>query len=295
MLDDTELGIALFVDGFAHSPARMKKLFLALDEGFHRLGIVPNRLGAGRVGISGKGKYKTYRGLRPRLLKSDFSDIEYFTLEYLPMGRSDESLKSWAAQAFVCYDQEIIELTDAIVWKVFMMVFPGDVGVSEHRVIEEMLTIARSAADEYGCITRMRRGAYPPFFDSDVGFGGEDRFRTMDESNNRYTWTRFGVWTRRLLRDTFPINFLDRSRLDLPIEGTTLEKWIRARPDERGTVEPFNRRVWMWRPVIERIPFIREPLFRAGILHWYGFFMIDDYTQRQVPAPPPGEWFRIPK
>lgn len=294
-MHDEELGVALFVDGFVLTPARIKKLFLALDEGFHRLGIVPNRLGATRVGVSGSGHYRTYRGLRPRLVKSDFRDVQDFTIEYLPSGRSISGYQSWTSLAFITRNQQVDEDTRAIRQRAFWMVFPEDAGVSEDRVLEELLGFARLIIDEYGYIAWMRRGAHPSTFDSNFGFGGEDRFRTMDESMNRYTWTLFGVWTRRLLRDTFPINFLDRSRLDLPIEGTTLEKWIKAKPDQRGTVEPFNGRVWMWKPVIERIPYIREPLFRAGILHWYGFFSIDDYNQRQVPAPPPGEWFKIPK
>lgn len=292
MLDDAEIGIALFVDGFAHSPTRAKQLFLELDEGMSRLGIKCNRLAARREGKPGG--YQTYKGLRPKLVESDFSDVQSFTLESRPDGRNTNYSMSWRAQACVHQERETAERTNATRNKLFWMVFPDDAGVAEAAVLDALLDVARSAVDEYGYIIQMRRAAVPPVFDMDMGFGGEHIFRTCDEFCNRFTWTRFGVWTRRLLRDTFPVNFLDRSRLDLPIEGTTLEKWIFAKPDERGTVEPFNGRVWMWKPVIERIPFIREPLFRAGILHWYGFFMIDDYTQRHVPAPPPDEWFKIP-
>lgn len=292
MVRDDDIGIALFVDGFKHSPNRMKELFIALDGGFWRLGTVPTRLSASREGKGGN--YRTYRGLKPRLMPSEFSDVRGFTLECLLPGRPIENYKSWTGQAWVHKDQETAERTYSERWQAFWMVFPDDAGVTEQRVLDELLTFARLAVDEYAYIVWMRRGAHPTVFDMSMGLGGEGMFRTKDEAWNRATWTNFGCWTRRLLRDVFPINFLDRARLSLPIAGGTLEQWIRADPAERGTVEPFNDRVWIWRPVIERIPFIREPLFRAGILHWYGFFMTNDCSRRQVPAPPPGEWFKIP-
>jgi len=74
-----DVGIGVFVDRFEHTSERKRSFFLWLDGAFHRLKSAPTRLGVGRG-------FKTYRGLRPRLLKSDFSNIEHFTIQCLPPG-----------------------------------------------------------------------------------------------------------------------------------------------------------------------------------------------------------------
>ena len=173
--------------------------------------------------------------------------------------------------------------------------FPEDAGLADETVLEEITRFAALAMDEYGYIAWLRRGTEPGGYDIDLilpgDSWGEVGPRTRDLQWNRFTWTRFGCWTKRLLRDTYPVNFLGRSYLDLPIEGGTLEQWIIADPLRRGTLEPLNGRVWVWRPVVKWIPHIREPLFRAGLLHWWGMFSIDDFTQFQVLKPfvPPDE------
>lgn len=331
-----EIGVALYVDRFAHTPERMKQMFLVLDEGFQRLGITPTRLGASRISEplrKGTSRYKSYRSFKPRLLEWDFQDVRGFSLECLRPGRPTD-FESWTGYAAVRQQsrewlgrpavppanreespglarrRKLLAERDAvwralwapaweasanweqppIFWRACWIVFPDDANCSEQAVVDELMRFAALAMDEYGYIAWMRRGAMPFAFDMGMGFGGEGRFRSRDESWNRYTWTSFGRWTHRLLRDTYPINFLGRSYLDLPIEGTTLEKWILADPD-RGTLEPFNGRVWVWKPVIEQIPYIREPLFRAGLLHWWQMFSVNDYTQLQVKEPftPPDE------
>ena len=296
-----DIGTALFVDRFEYTPKRTKSLFLWLDEAFNRLGVVPSRLSAGQ-------KYRTYRGLRPRLLKSDFADIKNFSIQSLPPDR--EEFRGWKSEAGVGRRQRtMLHPDDESFWRANWMhaeqedlrwtakwiLFAADSGYTEDFILREMIQFAGLAMDEYGYIGSLKRGTEPSAFDTDVIFPGDSwgdgGIRTRDLQWNRFTWTRFGCWTKRLLRDTFPVNFLGRSYLDLPIEGTTLERWILADPLRRGTIEPLNGRVWVWKPVAKWIPFIREPLFRAGLLHWWGMFSIDDFTQLQVKEPfvPPAE------
>ena len=293
-----DVGVALFVDRFAHTPERKRAFFLWLDKAFNRLGVTPTRLAGG-------GDFKTYRGLRPRLLRSEFSEIVHFAIECLPPGR--EEFRGWKSQAAVGRNRRMFrdhdgiwhsnwmpDKLDEVRWTAKWIVFAEDAGLPEGVVLEEMMRFAELAMDEYGYIAWLKRGTEPAAFDMNLMVPGDRLGETWSHSRdqlwNRFTWTRFGCWTKRLLRDTFPINFLGRSYLDLPIEGTTLERWILADP-ARGTLEPFNGRVWVWRPVIEQIPFIREPLFRAGLLHWWGMFSVDDYTQLQVKEPfvPPAQ------
>jgi hypothetical protein len=65
--------------------------------------------------------------------------------------------------------------------------------------------------------------------------------------------------------------FLSRRYLDLPVEGTTLEKWIK-KSGKRGTLEDLNGRVMTWTPPPDQIGVIREKLFLAGHLFYHRFF-----------------------
>jgi len=310
MVDFNEVGISLFVHQFDHSPARLKSMFLALEEGFLRLGITPTRMAALRHGVKSNGKYATYRGLRPRLMKSDFSDLQTLSFECLRADRSKIAFRQWSALASAGQERQLrLSPEEAASWNAIWgtltpsnarwranwNIFPQDTGVAEDAALNELIRFASMSMDTYGYITWLRRGTEPEVFDFGVGFPGDEIGHSwshrLDQIMNRMTWTRFACWTQRLLRDVYPMNFLGRTYLNLPIDGGTLEKWILADPLRRGSLEPLNGRVWIWRPALKWLPFIREPLFRAGILHWWRMFCVDDVSRLQVTKPftPPAE------
>jgi len=301
MISYDESGAALYIHTFEHSVERMKSLFLVLETGFLRLGLKPNRLGVTRRGVKRSGKYVAYKRLRPKLDEESFADVESFVIECLPEGRSDQDYRSWRSQASVSrQSRDSLIPSQLRIWEENWnnpcainsrwygnwTVFPQDAEIADELVIEEMIRIAAVSIDEYGYIAWLRRGTEPPAFDMMLGVPGDHGSHSWshrrDQIMNRMTWVRFGCWTRRLLRDVYPVNFLGRPYLDLQIDGGTLEEWILADPLRRGTLEPLNGRMWVWRPAIRWLAFIREPLFRAGLLHWWQMFCVDDYTQLQV-------------
>lgn len=76
-------------------------------------------------------------------------------------------------------------------------------------------------------------------------------------------------------------NYLSNARLDAPFGKTavTLREWIEDEPANRGDLRPFTDFLTEWTPPQERIPEIREALFRAGRLFYHRFFKELDYDR----------------
>ncbi len=68
-----------------------------------------------------------------------------------------------------------------------------------------------------------------------------------------------------MLRDVYPVNFLQQAHLSLEVGGLPLKTWIEARPD-RGTLKPIHDRVWVWELWEKHVPAVRDNLHRAGLL-----------------------------
>lgn len=137
----------------------------------------------------------------------------------------------------------------------------------------------------------------PSYHDGfNVSTVGELHLRNEEQKNNVGAWIgRNEHFKSPLLRDIYPYNFLTRRYLDLPVHGTTLERWIMA-DASRGSLEPLTDKVTTWRPVIENIPVIREDLFRAGIMFYWRFYVPPTDTYRHLPGPRPyGPDERVPE
>ena len=76
-----------------------------------------------------------------------------------------------------------------------------------------------------------------------------------------------------ILRNIYPENYLSHAHLSARLghTRTALKEWIEADPVVRGTLEPFNDILTKWTPPVERIPQIREELYRAGRVFYWRF------------------------
>jgi hypothetical protein len=118
-----------------------------------------------------------------------------------------------------------------------------------------------------------------------------DHHLTRDGGMNFCWWSstdeyRDKQFSAGLLRDIYPTSYLSRPYLDARLghSRTTLEQWIKADPGSRGTLEPFTDILTKWTPPVEKIPQIREELYRAGRVFYWRFF-----------SPKHGGWMGIPE
>jgi hypothetical protein len=180
-------------------------------------------------------------------------------------------------------------------WSAYWDIYLDDAGVEESVAAQELLDFAARATDAYGYVFYMKRSGGPFYYNGGALFG-DSRQRTGEEGDNICAWP----WPERLphvlLRDVYPLNFLSRPYLDLPVGGTTLERWVRADEPARGTLEPLNESVTTWRPPVGNIPLLREALFRAGAIFYKGFFdkgpLHRDFSRPFVPPDAIPEIFR---
>lgn len=77
-----------------------------------------------------------------------------------------------------------------------------------------------------------------------------------------------------LLRDIYRESYLSLPYLEARLgrSATTLKQWIEADTARRGTLEPYTDILTKWTPPVEKIPQIREELFRAGRVFYWRFF-----------------------
>ena len=168
-------------------------------------------------------------------------------------------------------------------WDAFWSVDHADAGITEERAVALAMEFAKRVVTAYGYLFFMRHWFGPDSYLLGVTVHGRSE-RTAHEGENNSAW-RWSRHERRekniyLLRNVYPINFLSRPYLDLPIGGRTLEETIRS--DARyGQLEPLNEHAMAWRPVVEHIPALREELFRTGVIFYRGFFVPEDPFYRQ--------------
>ncbi|MEN9224661.1 MAG: hypothetical protein Q6M54_04235, partial [Thermostichus sp. DRC_bins_24] len=93
-----------------------------------------------------------------------------------------------------------------------------------------------------------------------------------EERERLYKWDDYAIehalYNQGQLRDIYPFNFLNSSQLEMPVDGIPLSDWIQQDPS-RGSLEPMNERLTLWRVEEQNIPAIREVLWQTGqIFDW---------------------------
>jgi len=93
-----------------------------------------------------------------------------------------------------------------------------------------------------------------------------------EERTRLYRWDDYAIehdlYNQGLIRGVYPFNFLNSSQLQMPVEGVSLSDWIQQ-DLQRGTLEPIDERLTLWRVPEEAIPAIRDILWKTGqIFDW---------------------------
>lgn len=295
-MDDPEVpGVTLKSYWARFDVSRLRNIFEWLEGRFTRLGALPQKVLMG--GPHYTGKLVDYARVRRRIDAVDWESLWSLSLMHqTPAWRDDQ--EGWVASARVSRDP----CADGF-WTVRWSLVPSLMGLNDAAAVEELLDFARLTVDRYGYVFWLPRGYGPvqTFRSVRQKLGLDaipDDFGNDDDSSYLAWWDQASGWNEKLtlLRDVYPINLLTRRYLDKPVQGTTLEQWIRKDP-RRGTLEKLNEAITVWRPPPENVGAIREALFRAGVLFYHRFFQpwspwYRDFEKPFVPKEPIPEVFR---
>jgi len=105
---------------------------------------------------------------------------------------------------------------------------------------------------------------------------------------------KLGLPVSNMLRDVFPLNFLNPYHLAMQVKGQTLKDWIEA-DSKRGSLKPLiEGRLWTWSVPENRIASIRKVLGPARLLVSWGDFNTpsggpigDSYGRKPETVEPP--------
>jgi hypothetical protein len=246
---------------------RLREMYDWVVSRSERLGLPVSHLG-----YTGSQKYATFSRARRRFEGNDWDALTHLSLLHIKPERKESTFEfHWTAGAwFETMDWSGAEKWLERKWRAAWAIDPTDARIPEEQILPHLLEFAKLTVGEYGYLFYMRRGRGPSSYASGSRVGGDGR--DDDSGGNVEGWrNQLHHFRRPLLRDVYPYNFVGRPYLDLPVEGTTLEGWIRADAG-RGTLDSLNEKVSVWRPSADSIPAIREALFRAGALYYWRFF-----------------------
>lgn len=155
----------------------------------------------------------------------------------------------------------------------YFLSYPAFLGVREETCIELAREFVRLFAQQMGAIYFMHRNRYPCTYTrggliTNINYPTD---RTREERMILTGWREgFHEPFRPWLVDIYPHNFLGPSLQNFEVFGVRLIDWLKADTQSRGVVEPFpcalENNVVVWRPPIDRIPHLREELYRGGIV-----------------------------
>jgi hypothetical protein len=262
-----------------------------------RLGIPPDIVTLDAPGFWGV-KYKTFRRVRTRIDNYDFGGrFSGLRLTLRGAGWTDNDQSRWISTASFHRNPESPNGDRRM--RTDWLIAPKEAKLTEQVAVESLTEYARVAVDHYGYLFTIPREYDPSFYP--MGRSGWEPFASQEERENAGWW---GLYQNRIppggmLRNVYPVNFLSRELLDLPVHGTTLERWIR-KDSGRGTLRPLTDQVTTWTVPAENIPAIREQLFVAGVLFYFRFFQTwapdnpwkRDFSKRFKPLDPIPEIFR---
>lgn len=131
---------------------------------------------------------------------------------------------------------------------------------------------------EYGYSFDMEIEKGPVFFVNGGTLNGR-KFFSQVQIEEIAKWThakgeseKLGLPVSDLLRDVFPLNFLNPHHLGMQVKGQSLKDWIEADP-RRGSLRPLiEGKLWTWSVPENRIQALRKVLGPARLLISWGDF-----------------------
>ncbi|MCB9848121.1 MAG: hypothetical protein H6814_06860 [Phycisphaeraceae bacterium] len=233
-------------------------------ESWSAFGVTPDRLAVKAPGFSGK--ITTYKGNLGRLEKVDWGQVRSISMCKLDNNGVDAK------------HDYVVRLTVFAQWSyVSASVLIARCGVSMAEAGEWCDQLLMASYPKYGYLFRqpMYRGPIEYTLGMNLATLRFHLERPAELGMNISWWNREAVEKAGhvLLRDIYPKNYLSESHLSAPIGLTamTLREWIEDDPVCCGALAQFTDELTEWRPPLERIPEIREGLFRAGRVFYWRF------------------------
>jgi len=276
---------------------RARSLYRWLVARMERLGVPPDIVTLDAPGFWGV-KYKRFRRVRTRIESYDFGGrFRGLRLTLRAPGWTDNDQSKWISTASFHRNSELPHKDSSK--QTDWLIAPKEAKLTEQVAVESLTEYAKVAVDHYGYLFTIPREYGPSFYP--MGRSGWEPFASQEERENAGWWAGYQdlVPPTGMLRNVYPVNFVSRELLELPVHGTTLEQWIRKNTS-RGTLKPLTVKVTTWITPVENIPAIREQLFLAGVLFYFRFFQTwepnnpwnRDFSKRFKPLDPIPEIFR---
>jgi hypothetical protein len=260
--DQDELGISVVSQKAVYSANHIRRIYDQVLGTCSTLNVPPTE-----AGIQGEEKLRSFDRVRSRV-ESAIAEGNGWSLRHVHPERKHANWAFWDYTA----SADVGTLVGARAkkyWYAALTVFPQDAGTTQEAIIPELIQFARLTMQQYGYICHYRRSDAPAM--TSIAMGAWMAF--------------FDIHTKvAILRDIYPVNFLGRDYLELPIGSATFRQWI-EHGSYRGRFEPLNSDVMMWQPPAERIPELREILFREGLILYAGFFDPSSPWHRDLSKP----------
>lgn len=284
MIGKDEIAVNLALSDFLATAENLRRLYERACELMRELGAPPLQLGYHIAGARA-GKYRSYARSRAILEAYDFSTLGSIELAHLEEGPEYDYRRRTLQVSM-----QLNEFTRR--WGLTWTVYPRK--TAEKTIEDAMLELASVARASYGFIYHMPYIQMPWLYRSGMTPGDEDAKGVHPDFHaNRGRWGLMQLSGEfpLMLRDVFPINLLTAPYLSLQVGRKSLEQWICV-DSLRGSLKPLGgfSEIIVWRPPVERIPYIREELFRSGVLFYWRFFEGGDFWNRDFSEP-----FSLPK
>ena len=215
-----------------------------------------------RGGLSGPGytaRMTNFDAMERKLRRTSFGGLESFELEAMEPGWSDRTRYVASASASA--------RDGCLHFAVDERVQTRDV-LAQSRLVDDLL---RSCSPAYAICYSRPRSLGPDWYAVGVLLGDRSgRTPIPDEEARRIC--RWGdmampaqVYQCGLLRDVYPVSFLNQAQLSSRVGSVSLEQWIRQDP-ARGSLAPAAAQLTRWDVPPENIARIFGPLWDAGVI-----------------------------
>ena len=242
--------LALAFYGFAASAQVAEALYQRVLRWFDKLGCPPQLMATS----FDSGKVISFKRSAAKVTKLGFAQLKHFALYSLP---SDAKHELEGRNLYTTWDRD--EQWFGI---------SARTSIARH-FSDSLLPIAKEVIEtlqpQYGIGFRRDENLDPGLFILGRSYNTPD---TADGEREGYFiegW-RYGIrscaWQYGFVRDVYPWSFLRPDQLAIPVQGQTLESWIRQRTD-RGLLRPIARDTLLWEVPDQHIPVIRTALIDA--------------------------------
>jgi len=261
-----EIGVVWIGNACAWNPAALRSAYELVIKSWSDAGLAPHRLAASAPGVGRK--YGAFDRKRRFVERADFNKVGTIEMVRIQPGCTSE-MSDWEMEATL--SQKLGMFSAGCVLSL--------VGDAASFIEQNALNLFELSGCRYGWMFRQRLRFSPGAYAFGLTVHVDDDPRHDDHRKNIQSWhpsiERLGPTVDAgILRDVFAENYLAWPHLEASLgnTATTLKQWIEADRASRGTLEPYTDILTKWTPPVEKIPQIREELYRAGRVFYWQFF-----------------------